>query len=140
MKITPLGNKVYKVSLSQKSQPETPKRGKKNQKGENSHATLKMDNELYLNRADAKVFRARYNILVSVDGRLDIDIVYDFDFKADEDVDQSLSKSMVIRSQVPTYVYPYIKSYLEHFLMMSGYGKIPIPFIDFVENPIPVKE
>ncbi|AYY32885.1 TPA: hypothetical protein UL433_004962 [Klebsiella pneumoniae] len=138
MKITPLGNKVYTISLSRKTESETPKKGKKGQKGEN--VTLKLDNELFLNKTDTKLFRSRYKVLVSIDGRIDINLVYDFDFKADEDVDVSLAKSLIVRSQIPTYAYPYIKSYLEHFLMMSGYGRAPLPFIDFVESPIPMTD
>ncbi|EMK2611578.1 hypothetical protein V8U19_002324 [Citrobacter freundii] len=138
MKITPLGNKVYTISLSPKPQSEAPKKGKKGQNSEN--VTLKLDNELFLNKTDTKLFRSRYKILVSIDGRVDIDLVYDFDFKADEDVDTSLAKSIIIRSQAPTYAYPYIKSYLEHFLMMSGYGRAQLPFIDFLESPIPMKD
>ena len=137
MKITPIGSKVHKVILTPKEQTESPKKGKKDTK--NTNATLKLDNELYLNKNNSKLFRARYKIHVEIEDSAEIDVIYDFDFKSDTDVDQSLVSSMVIRSQVPTLVYPYIKTYLEQFLLMSGYGSIPLPYVDFAQNPIPGK-
>ena len=137
MKITPIGSKVHKVVLTPKEQTESPKKGKKDNK--NTNANLKLDNELYLNKNSSKIFRARYKIQVDIEDSVEVDVIYDFDFKSDTDVDQTLVSSMVIRSQVPTLVYPYIKAYLEQFLLISGYGNVPLPYVDFMENPIPGK-
>ncbi|EMJ5172528.1 hypothetical protein [Klebsiella aerogenes] len=137
MKITPIGSKVHKVALTPKEQTESPKKGKKDNK--NTNANLKLDNELYLNKNSSKIFRARYKIQVDIEDSVEVDVIYDFDFKSDTDVDQTLVSSMVIRSQVPTLVYPYIKAYLEQFLLISGYGNVPLPYVDFIENPIPGK-
>ncbi|ADC57963.1 hypothetical protein ACYDHR_10110 [Klebsiella aerogenes] len=137
MKITPIGSKVHKVVLTPKEQTESPKKGKKDNK--NTNANLKLDNELYLNKNSSKIFRARYKIQVDIEDSVEVDVIYDFDFKSDTDVDQTLVSSMVIRSQVPTLVYPYIKAYLEQFLLISGYGNVPLPYVDFIENPIPGK-
>ncbi|HCH7895480.1 hypothetical protein [Raoultella planticola] len=137
MKITPIGSKVHKVVLTPKEPTESPKKGKKDSK--NTNANLKLDNELYLNKNNSKIFRSRYNIQVVIEDSAEVDVIYDFDFKSDTDVDETLVSSMVIRSQVPTLVYPYIKTYLEQFLLMSGYGNVPLPYVDFVENPIPGK-
>lgn len=138
MNFTPIGNKVYTVSLKPKnSSNDSHKKSKKSHKDVN--ANLKLDTDLYLNNNNPKLFRVRYNVSVEVEEMADIDLVYDFDFEADAPVEQSLGGSLTIRSQIPNYVFPYIKSYLEHFLMMSGYGYIPFPNVDFITHPIPEK-
>lgn len=138
MKFTPTNSKVYKVTLSPKENAEKAKKSKKDHKDIN--ANLKFENQLYLNSSDKKLFRLRYLVTVDVENMVDIDLEYDFDFSAENEVDESLASSLVIRSEIPNYVFPYIKSYLEHFLMMSGYGYIPFPYVDFLSQPIPEKE
>ena len=139
MKITLLSRRVHRISLETKAALDATKKNKKEQKS--NSAKLKMNNELYLNKKNSKLFRVRYLVDISISNGVDIDIVYDFDFRSEEDdVDQSLAKSLVVRSQVPNLVYPYIKSYIEHFLVMSGHGSIPLPYVDFIENPIAVEE
>ncbi len=138
MKLTPLSHKAHKVSLIPKVSDESPKKPKKDRKDVN--ANLKLENQLYLNNKNPKLFRVRYDIMVEVEGAVDIELVYDFDFSAENDVDQSLGSSLDMRSKIPNFAYPYIKNYLEQFLMMSGYGYIPFPLVDFIEQPIPEKE
>lgn len=129
-----LNRRIHKISLAAKEENDAPKKSKKELKS--ISAELKINNELYLNKNDSKLFRVRYFVDVSLNNNLHIDLAYDFDFRAEDDVDQSLAKSLIIRSQVPNLVYPYIKTYIEHFLLMSGYGSIPLPYVDFIKNPI----
>lgn len=138
MKLNPISNKVHKVSLTPKVANPTSKKTKKDHKDVN--ANLKLENQLFLNNSNSKLFRVRYNVTVEVEGSVDIDLVYDFDFSAEIDVDESFGSSLAIRSQIPNFVFPYIKSYLEQLLMMSGYGYIPFPLVDFIDQPIPEKE
>lgn len=141
MKFNPVSNKIYSISLIPVASSNTPKKSKRNQKeAKEVQANLKLENELYLNNNNTKLFRVSYKVNVDVENSIAVEMVYHFDFEAESEIDERLGTSLYIRSQIPNFCFPYIKSYLEHFLMMSGYGHIPFPYIDFVANPIPAKE
>ncbi len=133
MKIHLLKNKIRSLSLTPET---TPVKGKK-KSVETVDAKIELNNEVYLNKKNKNLFRVKYKLNVSIPHSVIIDMEYDFDFKAEEEVDQEIAQSMTIRSAVPNLVYPYIKVYVEQIMTMSGYGQIPLPFVDFNEHPLP---
>ncbi|WP_170974218.1 protein-export chaperone SecB [Citrobacter sp. wls757] len=135
MKIQLLNNKIRSLSLTPETTPIKSK--KKNAETVTVDAQIQLNNEVYLNQKNKSLFRVRYKLSVSIPHNVIIEMEYDFDFKADEDVDQEIAQSMTIRSAVPNLVYPYIKVYVEQIMTMSGYGQIPLPFVDFNEHPLP---
>ncbi|MFB0711434.1 hypothetical protein ACEU59_09705 [Buttiauxella noackiae] len=135
MNINPIAGKVNNLSI--KALPPLPLKKKAKKTDEEVSATINFDNEVYLNNHNSKLFRVRYNISVSIPHQVEVNLEYDFDFQSDEAVDTSLPKSSTILSSVPAFAYPYIKSYIENILNMSGYGSTPLPYIDFLKNPMP---
>lgn len=120
--------------------PLTQKKSKKKASDEIS-ATINFDNEVYINNSNQNLFRVRYNLSVKIQHKVDIEIEYDFDFECDEEIDSSIPRSLLIRSEVPAYSYPYMKAYVENILTMSGFNGIPLPYINFLNDPMPdIKE
>ncbi|MGG8006367.1 hypothetical protein PGN76_15535 [Klebsiella aerogenes] len=99
-------------------------------------ATVKLNNELYSNVKDSKLFRVRYFASVTIEGRLEMDITYDFDFQSEDDFSNEMAKSHEIRSVVPTMAYPYIKTYAEQIILMSNLGRFNLPYFDFFASPM----
>ncbi|AVE37181.1 hypothetical protein [Klebsiella aerogenes] len=99
-------------------------------------ATVKLNNELYSNVKDSKLFRVRYFASVTIEGRLEMDITYDFDFQSEDDFSNEMAKSHEIRSIVPTMAYPYIKTYAEQIILMSNLGRFNLPYFDFFASPM----
>ncbi|MDQ6483986.1 hypothetical protein [Klebsiella pneumoniae] len=99
-------------------------------------ATVKLNNELYSNVKDSKLFRVRYFASVTIEGRLEMDITYDFDFHSEDDFSDEMAKSHEIRSIVPTMAYPYIKTYAEQIILMSNLGRFNLPYFDFFDSPM----
>ena len=98
---------------------------------------LKISNQVFGNSKNKALFRVRYNVEMNVEGELDLTLNYDFDFKADEDIDHTvISRSPEILSHAPTVAYPYIKVFTENLLYSAGYEEIKLPFVDFINNPL----
>ncbi len=132
MNITPINNKIHNLLLK-----EIESKGKSKKKSEAIEAKLNIDSEIFLNQDNHKIFRVRYKVNAIIPGKIELNVEYDFDFRSDVDVDMSLPKNLTMRSKVPNLTYPYIKSYIENFIMMSGYGAYPLPYIDFIKEPMP---
>ncbi|AWO80688.1 hypothetical protein [Serratia marcescens] len=128
MKIELIGKKVAELSLQ-------PLEGESSSK-KTMTAKVTLKNELYSNVKDTKLFRVRYHVQVSIETRLKIEITYDFDFKADADFSEEVAKSEEVRSLVPSMAYPYIKSYSEQLISMSGLGHFNLPYFDFFSDPL----
>lgn len=128
MKIELIGKKV--VSLTMK-----PLEGHAADK-KTMTAKVTLNNELYSNVKDAKLFRVKYHVIVTIEARLEIELTYDFDFKAEEDFSEDTGKSYEVRSIAPSMAYPYIKTYVEQLTLMSNLGSFNLPYFDFFSNPI----
>ncbi|HGF3846962.1 TPA: hypothetical protein ACF4OU_002214 [Escherichia coli] len=102
----------------------------------NLNATVNLNNELYTNVKDSKLFRVRYFTSITIEGRLEMDITYDFDFRSEDDFSHEMAKSHEIRSIAPTMAYPYIKTYAEQIILMSNLGRFNLPYFDFLTNPM----
>ncbi|HFW4698033.1 TPA: hypothetical protein ACIBSJ_002367 [Salmonella enterica subsp. enterica serovar Mississippi] len=100
------------------------------------NSTVKLNNELYSNVKDAKLFRVRYFASVTIEDKLEMEITYDFDFKSEDDFSLEMAKSHELRSIVPTMAYPYIKTYAEQIILMSNIGKYNLPYFDFFAGPM----
>lgn len=135
MNINPTLVKVNNLSI--KTLPPLPQKKKPKSNEEEVNATINFDNEVYVNNHNSKLFRVRYNIFVSIPHQVEVTLVYDFDFQSDEDVDAGLAKSTTVLSDVPAFAYPYIKAYIENVLSMSGFGLTPLPYLNFLKNPMP---
>lgn len=135
MNINPTLVKVNNLSI--KTLSPLPKKKKPKSDEEEVNATINFDNEVYVNNHNSKLFRVRYNIFVSIPHQVEVTLVYDFDFQSDEDVDAGLAKSTTVLSDVPAFAYPYIKAYIENVLSMSGFGLTPLPYLNFLKNPMP---
>ncbi|HAS1742837.1 MULTISPECIES: protein-export chaperone SecB [Enterobacter] len=133
MKINLLKNKIRSLTLTPET---TPVKGKK-KNIETVDAKIELNNEVYLNKKNKNLFRVKYRLHVSIPHSVIIEMEYDFDFKAEEEVDETIAQSVTLRSAVPNLAYPYIKVYVEQLMTMSGYGQIPLPFVDFNEHPLP---
>ncbi|WFW93797.1 hypothetical protein NFJ87_10560 [Citrobacter freundii] len=134
MKITPISGKVVNFNL--KALPPQSQKKKQKKTEDEVNATINFDNEVYINTHDSKIFKVRYKLLVTIPHQVEVNLTYDFDFRSDEEVDSDIPKSLTIRSDVPAYCYPYMKSYVENILNMSGYGGVPLPYLDFIGSPI----
>lgn len=132
MKIELIGKKVAELSLH-------PVEGEASSK-KTTNAKVTLQNELYTNTKDAKLFRARYTVSISIESRFNIELKYDFDFKNDMDFSEEVAKSQELKSKVPSMVYPYIKTYAEQLISMSGLGSFNLPHFDFFEEPLEVTE
>ncbi|STW38534.1 Uncharacterised protein [Klebsiella pneumoniae] len=60
-------------------------------------ATVTLNNELYSNVKDAKLFRVRYFAYVTIEERLKMEITYDFDFRSEEDFSDDTAKSPEVK-------------------------------------------
>ncbi|MFU0948554.1 hypothetical protein ACM26Q_22965 [Kluyvera ascorbata] len=138
MNINPTLVKVNNLSI--KTLPPLPHKKKSKNNEEEVNATINFDNEVYVNNHNSKLFRVRYNIFVSIPHQVEVTLVYDFDFQSDEDVDAGLAKSSTVLSDVPAFAYPYIKAYIENVLSMSGFGLTPLPYLNFLKNPMPSRQ
>ena len=98
--------------------------------------TVTLNNEMYSNVKDAKLFRVRYFAYVTIEERLKMEITYDFDFRSEEDFSDDTAKSPEVRSLVPSIAYPYIKGYAEQIIHMSNLGSFNLPYFDFFTSPM----
>lgn len=122
-----------KITQIKSSKPE------KKEKSETLKITI--NNQLFLNTKNSKLFRIRYLVNLTLENNATFDLVYDFDFSADEDVEaETLGHTTDVRSHAPAMAWPYIKGYLENITAMSGLGSINLPFFDFIAEPLEVAE
>lgn len=128
MKIELIGKKVESLVLN-------PLEGKSAEK-KPMKATVTLNNEIYSNVKDVKLFRVRYFVTITIEARLKMEIIYDFDFKSDEDFSDDKAKSIEVRSVAPSMAYPYIKIYAEQIILMSNLGSFNLPYFDFVDSPM----
>lgn len=135
MNIDPTLVKVNTLSIKTLAPISQKKKQKNNE--EEVNATINFDNDVFINNQNSKLFRVRYNIFVSIPHKVEVTLVYDFDFQSNEDVDAGLAKSSTVLSDVPAFAYPYIKTYIENVLSMSGFGFTPLPYLNFLQNPMP---
>lgn len=129
MKIELVDKKIHEISFLKNI----------TEKKENLLIHLKLHHEIYGNNKNKNLFRVRYYAVITVEGDCEINMKYDFDFKADSEITPGFSKSKTICSDAPTIAYPYIKVYVENLICASGYKPIKMPFIDFIESPIEVE-
>ncbi|EKL0720020.1 hypothetical protein FP371_13875 [Citrobacter freundii] len=128
MKIKLINKKVESLVMKPLEGEHTTKKG--------TNSTVKLNNELYSNVKDSKLFRVRYFASITIEGRLEMDITYDFDFQSEDDFSLEMAKSHELRSIVPTMAYPYIKTYAEQIILMSNIGKFDLPYFDFFASPM----
>ncbi|WP_017346149.1 hypothetical protein [Pantoea sp. A4] len=127
MKISLIAKAVSSASI--KSLPKV--EGKKERK-----ITVKLDRKLFGNQKKSNVFRASYTAVISVEGAAQVEITYNFDFECDVDFSQEVAESDAVNVKAPTYAYPYIKSYAENLISMSGLGSYTLPYFDFFESQL----
>ncbi|WP_223565502.1 protein-export chaperone SecB [Pantoea sp. OVA07A] len=133
-----LTSRVTSLTITEiESTKESSKKTKRKENKEHD-AQLDFSNEFYMNNHSDKLFRVKYRIKVNVPERYKIDLDYVFDFQSDESVTNDLPKTMLARATVPNLTYPYMKVFIENLVMMSGYGNIPLPHVDFTQNPVPL--
>lgn len=128
MKIELIGKRVVHLVVKQLDSAETDKKSKT--------AKVTLNNELYSNVKDEKLFRVRYHVVVTIESRLQMEITYDFDFRSEVEFSEDTAKSHEIRSIVPSMAYPYIKTYAEQLMLMSNLGSFNLPYFDFFGNPM----
>ncbi|ENT4823011.1 hypothetical protein ACFFX4_004669 [Citrobacter farmeri] len=123
-----IGKKIESLSLkTQSSESSTKKK---------PSVKVKVNSEMYSNIKDSKLFRVRYSVDVDIESRLKIYLTYDFDFQSEEDFSEEVAKSKEVRTLVPSMSYPYIKSYAEYLISMSGLGNFNLPYFDFFSAPL----
>ncbi|ENJ2006391.1 hypothetical protein AB0598_005256 [Escherichia coli] len=128
MKIELISKKVERLVMTRLEGDSTAKKAIK--------TTVNLNNELYTNVKDSKLFRVRYFASVTIEGRLEMDITYDFDFRSEDDFSHEMAKSYEVRSIAPNMAYPYIKTYAEQIILMSNLGRLTLPYFDFLANPM----
>ncbi|EIG2865762.1 hypothetical protein AB575_005030 [Escherichia coli] len=128
MKIELISKKVERLVMTRLEGDSTAKKAIK--------TTVNLNNELYTNVKDSKLFRVRYFASVTIEGRLEMDITYDFDFRLEDDFSHEMAKSYEVRSIAPNMAYPYIKTYAEQIILMSNLGRFTLPYFDFLANPM----
>ncbi|CAB5566685.1 hypothetical protein AB7V66_20540 [Providencia rettgeri] len=96
---------------------------------------IKIGCTVYGNANNKNIVRIRYPVIVSVKDKATLSMDYDFYFTLSEELTEDFNTSIVTRQTAPALAYPYIKSYVENFLSISGYGDIDLPFLDFIKNP-----
>lgn len=128
MKIELISKKVERLVMTRLEGDSTAKKAIK--------TTVNLNNELYTNVKDSKLFRVRYFASVTIEGRLEMDITYDFDFRSEDDFSHEMAKSYEVRSIAPNMAYPYIKTYAEQIILMSNLGMFTLPYFDFLANPM----
>ncbi|HCB2882995.1 TPA: hypothetical protein SCR51_001259 [Citrobacter freundii] len=131
MKLNLVSKKVHRASL-EAIQGEPPK--KKNK------ANVTISNEIYGNAKDPNLVRIRYAVAVIIDNVTKLDIDYDFDFKTDSEITSEFANSIEVRSSAPSLAYPYIKSYAEQLISLSGLGYYNLPYFDFISDPFDKSE
>ncbi|ELY3856773.1 hypothetical protein ABN357_19530 [Providencia rettgeri] len=97
--------------------------------------TVNIGSTVYAHDQDKKMVRINYPVIVTVKDNVTISIGYNFYFKLSESVADDFHKSEVARKTAPALAYPYIKSYIESVLLLSGYRDFSIPFLDFNKDP-----
>ncbi|HEJ9542875.1 Uncharacterised protein [Proteus vulgaris] len=105
---------------------------------------VKQDNELRLtlateifhNNKDATLVKFRYTVTTVIKDEVSVDLIYDFAFKSEDEITESFNESDTATVMIPNLAYPYIKSYIENILSISGYKKINLPYINFFEEPL----
>ncbi|WP_112048751.1 hypothetical protein, partial [Escherichia coli] len=120
MKIELISKKVERLVMTRLEGDSTAKKAIK--------TTVNLNNELYTNVKDSKLFRVRYFASVTIEGRLEMDITYDFDFRSEDDFSHEMAKSYEVRSIAPNMAYPYIKTYAEQIILMSNLGRFTLPY------------
>ncbi|HEK2652381.1 TPA: hypothetical protein ACQFK6_001486 [Proteus mirabilis] len=96
---------------------------------------INIGSTIYAHSTDKKMVRINYPVSLSIKDNVHISISYDFYFSSSEEITEEFNNSEVARKDAPALAYPYIKSYIEGVLTMSGYKDFEIPFIDFAEDP-----
>ncbi|EMH4043673.1 hypothetical protein V6N22_003616 [Providencia stuartii] len=102
--------------------------------------TVNIGSTVYAHDKDKKMVRINYPITVVVKDNVSISMSYNFYFKLSENVTDSFHKSEIARKVAPSLAYPYIKSYIESVLILSGYKDFSIPFLDFNKEPFDFDE
>lgn len=128
MKIELIGKRVTSLAMA-------PIEGKATAK-KTMTAKVTLNNEIYSNVKDSKLFRVKYHVIVMVEDWFKIELNYEFDFKSEEDFSWEIVKSHEVRSVVPSIAYPYIKTYAEQLMVISNIGNFNLPYIDFFGNPM----
>ncbi|MEB4673208.1 hypothetical protein MXL54_00260 [Enterobacteriaceae bacterium G50] len=128
MKIELIGKRIVNIALNQIDGTDTDKKSKT--------AKVTLNNELYSNVKDEKLFRVRYHVVVIIESRLQIEITYDFDFRSEVEFSEDLAKSHEIRTIVPSMAYPYIKTFAEQLMLLSNLGSFNLPYFDFFSSPM----
>ena len=126
MKLNLVSKKVHKATLEMIQGDSGKKKAK---------ANVTISTEFYGNTKDQNLFRIRYEVEVTIENVVKVDISYDFDFTTDSEVSSELFASFEVRSIAPSLAYPYIKSYAEQLISMSGLGSFNLPYIKFTEEP-----
>ncbi|MDR5611286.1 MULTISPECIES: hypothetical protein [unclassified Arsenophonus] len=91
--------------------------------------------EIYRHQSNKKTVRIRYTVIYFIQDNFSLSLAYDFSFKSDKEITEDFNASETARKLAPSISYPYIKSYIENFLTLSGYKDFEVPFIDFNKEP-----
>lgn len=96
---------------------------------------INIGSTIYGHSTNKNMVRISYPVSLLIKDNVSISIDYDFYFTSSEEITEGFDSSEVARKDAPALAYPYIKSYIEGVLTMSGYKDFEIPFIDFEEDP-----
>ncbi|MET4892236.1 hypothetical protein [Morganella morganii] len=127
MNISLIDKRVLSLSLSHLDAKESESDGQ---------IHIKIGSEIFTKKDDVTLFRVRYPFNLEIKGLVKISLLYDFDFKSDSDITPETLSSELLTITAPTLAYPYIKSYVENLLSVSGYAVTGIPFLDFTVTPL----
>ncbi|EPP4754348.1 hypothetical protein ACURKV_002303 [Morganella morganii] len=106
------------------------KKTKKNKK-ENLHQEFSFEDRLFINKNDNKKIRIRYIVELTLESIFSLYLEYDFDLELEIEVDNNFKESAEIKTLIPSYTYPYIKSFIETIITNCDYPKIQLPVINF---------
>ncbi|AUT91531.1 MULTISPECIES: protein-export chaperone SecB [Proteus] len=129
MKIKLTNKRVHKLSI----EPIEKENKIKKKKKENLQQEFSFEDQLFVNKNDKKKIRIRYIVNLSIESIFALYLEYDFDFDIDGEVDDTFKDSSEIKTSIPSYTYPYIKTFIETVITNCDYPKIQIPTINFYD-------
>lgn len=135
MKIKLTNKRVHKLSIEPIEKEKKTKKDKK----ENLQQEFSFEDQLFINKNDNKKVRIRYIVNLIVENIFSLYLEYDFDFDTDTEVDNTFKDSPELKTSIPSYTYPYIKSFIETVVASCDYPKIQIPTINFYDLDDDVK-
>lgn len=84
------------------------------------------------NETEPKSFAVYFEISLPAEGNL-LSMKYIATFTTSKNVDDKFKKSHFPNVNAPAIAYPYLRSFVSQFLLLSGYEPIILPTINFVK-------